>query len=284
MAISIISPSSDKISVEEFIDFIESQVDIENDESIISASDMLQSLANNKEALIEIFNNNLLKFDCERSRSYYQSSTILGAGRKKPFIVRANLWPPIVSATIRTVEESLFSYELAHDHNFNFLTANYFGPGYETDIWENLNPDMQPEVGKLVAMKFLERTTLHPNKLIYFRRKKDIHIQHPPKDFSASLNLLVTTKNDSSIEQLIFNMKNSKIDSFPVGSISSKRIFVIQAAGQLGNENTADILFRIAKRHPCLRTRSAALSSAMHIIPSAEKNINNGESREIYFK
>lgn len=265
MAITTISSNTKKISIDEFVEFIEDNVDVDVDESVISASDMLQSLANNKDLLIDFFNENLLKYDCKDSSIYSQSSTILAAGTKKSFVVRANLWPEASTSNIRTIEEALFSYELAHDHNFSFLTANYFGPGYETEIWENLEPNMESRIDQHVSLKFLERTTLHPNKIMYYRRKKDIHIQHPPKKFSVSLNLLITQDADSSIEQLVFDIKNRRIGNFPTGSISSKRTFAMQVAGEIGNERTAEILLRIGKNHPCVRTRSAALAGAIRI-------------------
>lgn len=136
MAISTYCSTDDIIEIDEFIEYVETEVDLDDEDSLVAAATMLQALANNKRALIEIFNHDLLSYDINAGASYSQSSSVLGVGRYKNFVIRANLWPSNRAVSMRTVEDSLFSYELPHNHNFSFLTANYFGPGYITDIWE----------------------------------------------------------------------------------------------------------------------------------------------------
>lgn len=274
MAISTLSKTENKIELGEFIDYIESNIDVEDEDSIVSASDMLQALANNKKLLVDNFNYDLIRFDTHQSSSYSQSSTVLGAGKLKNFVVRANLWPGKSATEVKTFEDSLFSYELAHDHNFSFLTANYFGPGYETEIWENLNPKKVVDLGQSVDLEFLERTILEPNKVMYYRRKRDIHIQHPPEKFSVSLNLLVTKDQDFLDDQLEFDVTNKTVKNFPKGTLTSRREFFMHVAGIIGDQNTADILFRISKLHQCKRTREAALSSANLILENKTSSLN----------
>ena len=266
MAFSVWSNSKAVLSIDEFIDYIEINIDVEDDSSVLSASNMLQGLANNKQLLIDVFNRDLLNYNTHVGSSYSQSSTILGAGMSKNFVVRANLWPPLSSGDIRTIENSLFSYELAHDHNFSFLTANYFGPGYETEIWENLDPYDTLRIGNSANLIFLERTKLEPTKVMYYRRKRDVHIQYPPEKFSVSLNLVVAKDQDFLDDQIEFDLKKKEVKSFPRGTLASKREFFMKAAGLIGDENTADILLSIANKHPCNRTRAAALTSASHIL------------------
>lgn len=181
------------------------------------------------------------------------------------------MWPPAGDSSVRTIEEALFSYELPHDHNFSFLTANYFGPGYVTDIWECIDPaSVRGYSGEHVPLNFLERTRLEPGKQMLFRRQRDIHTQHSPEEYSVSLNVLVVSDRDRLSDQYEYDVENQRIAGFPAGTISSRRAFFIGLAGSLGNENTADILLTIAEKHPCQRTRAAALSSAIKIDPEMQ--------------
>jgi len=283
MAITTFCKTSRSIDVDEFIDYVESEIDLNEDDSIISAATMLQALANNQKILIDTFNRDLLKYNIEAGASYSQSSSILGVGKNKSFVVRANMWPSVAPTKLKTIENTLFSYELPHNHNFSFLTANYFGPGYETDIWECAEPkNLRGTIGEKVTIRFLERTKLDPGKQMFFRRQKDIHVQLPPEEFSMSLNLLAMTEQDQITDQFEFNIKNNCITGFPGGTMCSKRVFLMNIAGKIGDEETVDILLRIAADHPCQRTRGAALASAINISPIIAnrigKNIKDDES------
>jgi hypothetical protein len=283
MAISTYCRTDDIIEIDDFVEYVESEVDLDEDDSLVGAATMLQALANNKKALVEIFNHDLLKYDINASVSYSQSSSVLAVGRYKNFIVRANMWPPDKAGTMRAVEDTLFSYELPHNHNFSFLTANYFGPGYVTDIWECTDFEtIRGICGENISLRFIERTRLEPGKQMFFRRQRDIHIQHPPEEFSVSVNLLPISRQNCIIDQFEFDIKNSRISGFPNGSLCSKRVFLMEVAGKIGDQNTADILLKISKNHPCHRTRGAALSSALNIIPPSalmlDKNIKDDNS------
>ncbi|MBT2543060.1 hypothetical protein J7E99_20695 [Streptomyces sp. ISL-44] len=86
---------------------------------------------------------------------------LLGSGTD--YMVRANIWLPPTGMDPRQ-EQVLHSYELAHDHPFSFLTVGYFGPGYETTIWE-YNPDtLTGQPGEQVELELLEHTDLPPGQ------------------------------------------------------------------------------------------------------------------------
>lgn len=274
MAISTFCKTDAVISAAELVDYVDENIDVCDDDSLLSAAEKLEELANNKEALISILNRDLLRYDVATGASYSQSSTVLGSGKKEPFLIRANMWPPTPTETVRTIEEALFSYELPHDHNFSFLTANYFGPGYITDIWECVDPSaVQGYAGEHVQLKFSERTRLEPGKQMLFRRQRDIHTHPPPEEYSVSLNILVVSNQDRLSDQFEYDVQNNLIAGFPSATMSSKRAFLMDLAGCLGDENTSDILMAIAERHPCQRTRAAALSSALKICPVSANNL-----------
>ena len=117
---------------------------------------------------------------------------------------------------------------------------------------------------------------------MFFRRQRDVHTQHPPEEFSASLNFLPISRQSCIIEQFEFDINNRRISGFPNGSLCSKRVFLMEVAGKIGDQTTADVLLRIARNHPCHRTRGAALSSALNIIPPSnlmlDKSIKDDKS------
>lgn len=271
MAICKFHEHSKISSIEEFLEYVETHIDLNDDESVVSAAAELQALANNKAMILGVYAEQLKNIGRTQNPIYSQSSAVLGKGKNKSFVVRTNLWPTIdvASERVRTIESGLFSYDLAHDHNFSFLTANVFGPGYVTDIWE-YQDDVRPEgyVGKVLPMRFVETTMLHPYKQIFFRRCRDVHIQHPPERFSVSINLMMPTAEDILTDQYVFDMDSHSVSGFPQGCASSRRVFLMEVAGAIGDGNVAEILLSLADRHPCQRTRGAALKSALSIEPN----------------
>ncbi|MFT3765115.1 MAG: hypothetical protein QM820_06315 [Minicystis sp.] len=268
MAKSTFHSTDQKVSLEEFIDFVERNVDVRDDDSVMLAAPMLEALANNKDLLIDVYNKELLSYDAARGAAYSPASAVLGRGSK--FVVRANLWPPTAGGAARTVEESLFSYATAHDHNFSFLTANYFGPGYETEIWEYADrSSMIGYVGERVPLVFLERTRLHSGKQIFYRRCRDIHVQFAPPTFSVSINLMMPSAQDIITDQFVFDLAKQQVVSHPDGCPASRRVFLMEVAGALGNDRTAEVLLGIASSHPCARTRASALRGALKIRPES---------------
>ena len=268
MAISTFHTATRAIGLQEFIDYVDENIDMADVDSVVSAAPMLEALAGNKQMLIDVYNGDLKRYcDGSSGAAYSPSSAVLGAGRKAPFVVRANLWPALGgNAGARTIEEHIFSYDLAHDHNFDFLTANYFGPGYETELWEY--ETMAPgsaSVGEAVKLRFLERTRLHSGKQIFYRRCKDVHIQFPPESFSASINLMCPNDRDMVTDQFTLELENRTVTGFPGGCPTSRRVHLVEIAGMLGDANTADVLDTLARQHPCDRTRAAALDGLFNL-------------------
>lgn len=269
MAISTFHVATSPIDLDEFLDYVEASIDVRAADSMVEAAHMLERLAQNKKLLIDVYNTELKDFhDRKAGAAYSPSSAILGKGRKKNFIVRANLWPPLSDTPGKSIEQEMFSYNLAHDHNFDFLTANYFGPGYSTDIWEYDGPgDISGYEGEPVNVRFVERTTLHSGKQLLYRRCKDIHIQYPPTDFSASINLMAPTDEDIITDQFVFDLERRLLKGHPAGCPASRRVHMLDIAGALGNEDTVEVLLDIARTHPCQRSRAAALEGVLHIAP-----------------
>src|SRR3546814_1066355 len=61
----------------------------------------------------------------------YSAQVFLLHRSPRGFYLRANLWPAASDAVYTASGPAAFSYGAPPDHNFNFLTAGYFGPGHD---------------------------------------------------------------------------------------------------------------------------------------------------------
>lgn len=68
--------------------------------------------------------------------SAYGPQVVMLAPPNGQFFIRANLWPSLDEHMVRASGGASFVYGLPHDHNFDFLTLGYFGPGYWSDYYE----------------------------------------------------------------------------------------------------------------------------------------------------
>ncbi len=82
--------------------------------------------------------------------------------------------------------------QVAHSHNFSLLDTNYFGPGYETDVFDwDVDDHPDPAPNEPVQLQPRGRYQLAPGTVMYYRAFEDAHIQYEPTAYSASINLLV---------------------------------------------------------------------------------------------
>lgn len=265
MAIVLRQSTEEVIDVAEFVDFVEAEVDLFDRESVCAAAGRLQALANNKQLFIDSVHDSLRGLGERKIQALTPANTLLGKGRTKPFYVRANFWPQLKGQG-SAAEDVLFSYHLCHDHNFSFLTANYFGPGYETDVWVYAQPEsVRGEVGESVDLTFQGRLRLAPGTQIFFQHSKDVHTQFPPPEFSVSLNLVISDPEVRKRPQYIVDPQRSQIVGFPEGTISSRRVMLMRLAGVMGTADTAELLDRVASATPCSRTRELARTAILDI-------------------
>ncbi|GAB3379354.1 hypothetical protein GCM10027432_04610 [Lysobacter fragariae] len=266
MAISLYPRTTDVMGPSEFLDHAARHVDPESDESIVAAADALAMLSNNRTFLVDFVNDYLRAEVLGSGHGFYSmQSALLGQTEDGIFKLRANFWAPVrTSGRAGEDEAALLSYQLAHDHNFPFLTVGYHGPGYETVIYEYDAQSTTGYPGEQVGLTFLERTTLDCSKVMFFRPSKDIHIQLPPQSFSVSLNLLVHRKDNPLIPQYVFDVKRELITGF-VDSIDNLRVKFIEVAGKFHNAEMIDLLRETAREHRCMRTRSTAIRKLLQI-------------------
>lgn len=254
MAITLNLEAPRRVGVEELIDFVAHEIDLRDPQNILAAAPLLSGLAEDRELVTRRLNEEVRRLFKGPALSSAQS-LFLGGG--KDFYLRANLWPPAADIAGGLVTRDRFSYDLAHDHNYNFLTVGYSGPGYRSDIYEYDRETLSGEPGEPVALRFLERVHFRTGMVMFYRASKDVHIQYPPEDLSISLNLMVADAHTRLRDQLFFDLERRVLLDYPASADISKRVSILRLAGRIGDQNTRQLLSDLASRHPCQRTRWA---------------------------
>lgn len=266
MALSFHPTDVESLELDEYLAAVKGVVDVRDIDSVAATAPLLKRLGNNRRFVVDHLNDQL-KFWPTNALSFYsvQSSILGGDG---PVSVRMNIWPVIAAdERRRKVQSNVYSYYDTHDHNFTFMTVGYFGPGYGTRIYEYDEAQVIGYPGEKVDIRFLEETTLPVGKVMLYRPGRDIHTQLPPGEFSISLNLMITDGHREALrDQYYFDIERSCITSY-VESHSSKRVSQVEMMRFIGDDDSVDILWSLARRHPCARTRLAALETLVAMKP-----------------
>jgi hypothetical protein len=252
------------ISLEQYVDFINRQVDIDDPASLIDSAPQLAALAANKHLLRDKINAALKHpAQFQQGNLYTDTSLMLWSNSDqghsdKRFFVRANIWvAPKVYANNATLDAELKAYQIAHNHNFSLLTAGYWGPGYSTDIYDLDVDTMAGQVGEKVGLRFQQSVTLAEGSVLFFRRFRDVHIQHPPPQLSISLNLIPLEKGKAWAEQYDFDVDKQTITAVTHTDVWN-RVDLLRMAALLGDGNTLDIISHLAQKVDSQRVQTAA--------------------------
>jgi hypothetical protein len=105
--------------------------------------------------------------------------------------LRLSLWRPNnFLSTFETLNGKPYSYDLAHDHDFDLLSVAAFGPGYLTTVYRNDAGDQPLEIGAAPRARRLGDFKMSPGSVIYYEQNYDIHAQHPPESLSMTINMI----------------------------------------------------------------------------------------------
>lgn len=273
MAISVFPNVQGTATLEEFVEYCRKNVRYGDYESILGASDLLCALANDRELLVKSINSTMFSRDDYFNDNLGASSQSIILHSDATFKVRANIWKkPVARAGNMVHDSNLYSYNYAHNHNFELLTVGYLGSGYWTEIHECRPDEIEGYIGERVALKFLEKTSLPKGKVILFRACEDVHTQLPCEEFSISLNLLVTPKYERLSDQYSFNTQDCTIS----GVITSPNIgcmSLLTFAALLGAEGAYDSIEKLAFGGAHWRVRNAALEVAGLLAPGEKEKL-----------
>lgn len=265
MALTLNCQNSNQITVEEYLSHVASQVDLKDPDSVIASAPMLKALANDRSLVVNSLN---AYVEEAFSAPGLASAQAILLGRGKHFYVRANLWPSASDVGAGRMYQDQFSYNLAHDHNFSFLTVGYLGPGYETDIYEYDYDQVEGYLGEKVDITFLEKVRFSAGMAMYYRASRDLHIQYPPSEMTITLNLMIVPPEISLREQYEFDLSTRTISRLPSELEASRRVSFIALSARLGDGNTAQLLEDLAQQHPCRRTRLTAWQAVAALVPA----------------
>lgn len=229
------------------------------EESLLGAGGWLRKLGNNHSFLADAVIAELKDHEHGgEDASAYGAQVITLSPLGHDFFIRANFWPSRDDYAFRASGQEAFAYELPHDHNFDFLTVGYFGPGYASDYYEFDYEAVAGIVGETANLRFVERSTLDPGKLMHYRAHRDVHSQLPPQSLSVSLNIMHAGGAQGWLDQYRFDVEKDEISG--VISAGGSEIFLRVAVG-LESPEALDLAENFARNHVSERMRLVALEA-----------------------
>lgn len=199
--------------------------------------------------------------------SYGPQAIVLSAPHGSNFFLRANIWPSSDETTYRASGGAAFVYGMPHDHNFNFLTHGYFGPGYWSDYYQYDYAEIVGLADEDAGLRFVGRQRLEPGRIQLYRALLDVHSQLPPDALSVSLNVMHTSGAQAWLDQYGFDLERGRITR--ILSHGSSEAFLRIAVG-LGNPEALDLAERFGHHHPSDRLRLVAGDAIAVQQPTAE--------------
>ena len=240
------------------------------EESLLHAAHWLRRLGYNRDFLAETMLAELeARHRQDMAAGGYGPQVIMLSPLGAEFFLRANIWPSRDEHMFRASGGGAFVYELAHDHDFDFLTYGYFGPGYWSDYWEYDYEAVAGADGEDAGLRFAGRSRLEPGKLMHYRAHRDVHSQLPPDALSVSLNVMHASGAQGWLDQYRFDVGNGTIAG--VLGTPASQVFLRVAVG-LGSEDALDLAETFARTHPSERMRLAAFEAQAGVLDPAERD------------
>ncbi len=244
--------------------------DPQEEESVLHASRWLRRLGNDRHFLGDMMVEELKQgAAAAEEASSYGTQVMMLSRLGGEFYMRANFWPSVHEHMFRASGSEAFVYELPHDHNFDFLTVGYFGPGYSSDYYEYDYEAVSGAIGEKAGLRFVERSTLTPGRLMHYRAHLDVHSQLPPESMSVSLNIMHAGGAQGWLDQYRFDVEKDEIAA--VISPGGSEIFLRVAVG-LGCPDARDLAENFARSHPSDRMRLTALEAQAGVLDSAGRD------------
>ena len=273
MPLVIDNPSSQTCTLPEAIEALaEDGFDPEDPASLAAAAGWLRRLANNREFLGDLLVERLAGRGGEDIASGYGPQAIIlsrpRAGRANSAFLRAAIWPCPSDHVFRTSGAASFVYGAPHDHNFDFLTVGYCGPGYASDYYEYDYAAVAGYPGEEAGLRFVERSTLSPGKLMLYRRHVDVHDQLPPESLSVSLNVMRVDPAQGWFDQYGFDLERGTVARLlnPLANEAFLRVAVASGA-----QSALDFAEWVGRAHPSDRMRLASFEARAELCSDAAK-------------
>lgn len=188
--------TSESISFSKFIDFIENSGEQPITDRLDECINILKRVYNNRNILNEAVAHNFNQFVDPKAAVDYSFEGFVWF-QTPTVVVRSVIWLP--DSNEKDLSSS--NFEGVHDHNFNLLTLNFHGSGYVSSLWEYELSDCYGYIGENVNATYLGKRLFEPKSIMLYEANKDIHLQHPPNDFTISINIM----ERANISQFLFS-------------------------------------------------------------------------------
>ena len=227
------------------------------EESLTHAAQWLRRLGNNKSFLGDMLVDELARrHRGDGLENAYGPQVVMLIPPQGDFFIRANIWPSADEHMVRASGDAAFAIGLPHDHNFNFLTLGYFGPGYWSDYYEYDFEAVDGWRGEAVpSLRFIERARLEEGKIQLYRANLDVHAQLPADSLSVSLNIMHTSGAQGWFDQYKFDLEARTIAAMLAPTPTQA---LLRIAVGLGGEQALDLAQHFASCHPSDRLRLVA--------------------------
>ena len=251
----------------ECIEMLSGSFDPDDECNLSNAALALRRLANERTFLGDLLIEQLKQSHREGGHeSGYGPQAIVLSPNMGSFFLRANIWPSEDEACFKASGAKTFVYGIPHDHNFSFLTAGYFGPGYLSDYYEYNYESVAGYKGEKAGLRFVERSALTEGKLMLYRAHRDVHAQLPPESLSVSLNIMHVDPAKGWYDQYGFDLENDAVTG--ILNPTSTECFLRCAIG-IGTEEALDFAEWVGKAHPSDRMRLASYEARSGLLDKA---------------
>jgi hypothetical protein len=268
MPLVIDNPSAESCSLGECIAALGALgFDADDPASTAAAAGWLRRLANNRDFLGDLLTERLTAGSGEETASGYGPQAIIlsrpRSGQAGAAFLRAAIWPSPRDHVFQTSGAASFVYGAPHDHNFDFLTVGYCGPGYASDYYEYDYEAVAGYPGEDAGLRFVERSTLSPGKLMLYRRHVDVHSQRPPESLSVSLNVMRVDPAQGWFDQYGFDLDAGTVARWLNPNAGEAFLRVAVASGA---ESAMDYAEWAGQRHPSDRLRLASFEARAELL------------------
>ena len=268
MPVVIDNPCDDICSLPECIAALgELGFDADDPASQVAAAHWLRRLTNNRTFLGDWLVDRLAGRGGDEIASGYGPQAIVLSrprdNRANAAILRAAIWPSRRDNVFQTSGAGSFVYGAPHDHNFDFLTVGYCGPGYASDYYEYDYEAVAGYPGEDAGLRFVERSVLSPGKLMLYRRHVDVHSQLPPESLSVSLNVMRLDPAQGWFDQYGFDLERGTVARWlnPLASEAFLRVAVASGA-----DSARDYAEWVGAAHPSDRMRLASFEARAQML------------------
>lgn len=260
MSLDIPVQTDRKISLAEFHElYRDGKYESGDADSLVECAELLRALSNNKTFLSDLIMDELTS-DMAGQRDNFYGPHVLKLGNPTEFtVMRANIWAAESDEDFKRSPRA-FIYDVPHDHNFNFLTVGYWGPGYKSRYYEYDYAEVEGYAGEKVRLRETAFKALEPDSVMLYRAHRDIHAQYAPDALSISLNVMDSAPDHHFKDQYMFDRHLDHV-ACVLSTRCSPNLFEVAAA--FGDPEIQGSLVDIAKRHQSDYARTCAYRSAL---------------------